>query len=250
MPKTRDSPTETRKSRADSATALRSCSSRIATVSRLLREVLRTTLRCHLVARVRRENLGNEVRVLRVLDRLDDKTRLDGLMIALPHEELSLEPFVGRILPGLDHLLDVVRARLLDDLGEPLHALVGLAVEHVRVEPVHLVEALHEVPILRRVDGERIARPSDGAGHRVAYRPHVLELHDLHDRVHFAGEAELVCLLEEDGRVLPGERKITALRAGLLDLRDVAREILRADGRKVLADDLLSRSRDQFFEGA
>src|SRR5215472_15912355 len=216
MPNTSDSPTETRNSSAASPTALSSCSSK-------LREVLRAALRRHALARIRGDDLGDEVRVLGILHGLDDESGLHGLMVALAHEERALAPLVRGVLPGFDDLLDVVGAGLLDDLREPFDALVGLAVEHVGIEPVHVVKALHEVLVARRVDGERIARASYGARHGVADRPHVLELQDLHDRLDLAREAELIRLLEKDRGVLSGQRQVAALRARLLDLGDVAR---------------------------
>src|SRR5215813_4806050 len=147
MPKTSERPAETRKSSPASVSALRSCSARFSTPTDPLREVLGAALRRHLLAGIGRQDLRNRMRILGILDRLDGKAELDGLVVALAHEERALEPLVARVLPGIDHLLHVVGARLLDHLGEPLEPLVRLAVEHVRIHAVQLVEALDEIAV-------------------------------------------------------------------------------------------------------
>src|ERR1700756_275401 len=161
MPKTSESPAETRNRSPASASALSACSIRMDTArgpGAPLRKVLRQAFGGDLVARIGGEDLGDQVRVLRVLHRLHREPELDGLVIALAHEERSLEALVARVLPRGDPLLDVVAAGFGDGLGQPLQPLIGLAVEHVRVSAVELVEALDEVAVLRRVDGEGIAR--------------------------------------------------------------------------------------------
>src|SRR5207248_144063 len=84
---------------------------------------------------------------------------------------------------------------------------------------------------------EGIARAADRADHGVAHGLHVLQLQDLHDRLHLAVEAELVRLFEIDGGVLAGQRQVDAVGLRLPDLGDVAREVLRAHGRIVAPDD-------------
>src|SRR5260370_23556839 len=127
MPKTSERPAETRKRSPASVSALRSCSPRFATRRACpLREVLGATLRRHLLARIGRQDLGDRVRVLGILHRLDGEAELDRLVIALAHEERALEALVARVLPGFDHLLHVVGAGLLQHLAEPLTPLVGL----------------------------------------------------------------------------------------------------------------------------
>src|SRR5215510_7044469 len=108
MPKTSESPAETRKRSPASVSALRSCSARFAMRGpRLapLGEILRATLWRHLVAGIGGEDLGNGVRILGILHRLHREAELDGLVIALAHEERSLEALVRGVLPGVDHLL-------------------------------------------------------------------------------------------------------------------------------------------------
>src|SRR6266481_3643134 len=107
MPNTSERPADTRKRSPASVSALRSCST-------TLREVLGATLRGHLLARIGRQDLRHRVRILRVLHRLHREAGLHRLVIALAHEERPLEALVARVLPGVDHLLDVVGARLLD----------------------------------------------------------------------------------------------------------------------------------------
>src|SRR6267143_4694902 len=104
MPKTSERPAETRKRSPASVSALRSCSPRFATRGSPLREVLGATLRRHLLARIGRQDLGDRVRILRILHRLDGEAELDRLVIALAHEERALEALVARVFPGLDHL--------------------------------------------------------------------------------------------------------------------------------------------------
>src|SRR5256886_7213411 len=153
MPKTSESPTDTRKRSAESAAASRSCSTTMADDTRrslrgpaTLREVLSSALRRHLVAGIGRQDLRDQVRVLRVLRRLHDEAGLHRLMIALAHEEWTFQPLVRRVLPGLDHLLDVVGgARPLDRLGQPLQTLVGLTIEHVGIGAVQGAGALRAV---------------------------------------------------------------------------------------------------------
>src|SRR5499425_826875 len=123
MPKTSESPAETRKRSPASVSALRSCSARFATrgaSTALLREVLRATLRRHLLAGIGGEDLGNGVRILGILHRFHREAELDRLVIALAHEERPLEALVRRVFPGVDHLLHVVGAGLLHALGQPL----------------------------------------------------------------------------------------------------------------------------------
>src|SRR5882762_9870828 len=110
MPNTSDSPAETRNSSPASASALRSCSIRLATGRPL--EVLRPALRRHLVARVGGQDLRDGMRILRVLHRLHREPGLHGLVITLAHEERPLEAFVARVFPRVDDLLDVVGAGL------------------------------------------------------------------------------------------------------------------------------------------
>src|SRR5713101_6964216 len=110
MPKTSESPAETRKRSPASASALSTCSTRTATArgpGDPLREVLRQALGRDLLAGIGGEDLGDQVRVLRVLHRLHREPGLDRLVIALAHEERPFEPFVARVLPRRDHLLDV-----------------------------------------------------------------------------------------------------------------------------------------------
>src|SRR5437763_5791070 len=114
MPNTSDSPAETRNSSPASASALRSCSIRLATGWPL--EVLRAALRGHLVAGIGRQDLRDRVRILRVLHRLHREAGLHGLVIALAHQERALEAVVARVFPGLDDLVDVVGAGLRDHL--------------------------------------------------------------------------------------------------------------------------------------
>src|SRR5713226_7878767 len=150
MPKTSDRPAETRKRSPASVSALRSCSPRFATRGAStgpLREFLGTTLRRHFLAGIDRQDLGDGVRILGILHRLHREAELHRLVIALAHEERTLEALVARVLPGLDHLLDVVGAGFLDHLAQPLEPLVRLAVEHVGVNAVQIVEALDEVAI-------------------------------------------------------------------------------------------------------
>src|SRR5437016_6973856 len=154
MPNTSDSPAETRNRSPARASAFSSCSTTLATDTNPLRELLRPALRRDLVAGIRRQDLRDQVRVLGILHGLDGEAGLDRLVVALAHEELTLEPVVLRVLPRFDDFLDVVAPGLGDDLREPLEALVRLAVEHVRVDVVHLVEALHERVVLWRVHGE------------------------------------------------------------------------------------------------
>src|SRR5437899_858609 len=103
MPNTSDSPAETRNSSPASASALRSCSTRLATGRPL--EVLSPALRRHLVAGIGCQDLRDRVRVLRVLHRLHREAQLHGLVVALAHEERALEALVARVFPGVDHLL-------------------------------------------------------------------------------------------------------------------------------------------------
>src|SRR5262249_15029157 len=149
IPKTSESPAETRKRSPASVSALRSCSARFATrgvSTASLGEVLGATLRRHFLAGIGGENLGNGVRILGILHRLHREAELDGRVIALAHEERSLEALVRGVLPGVDPLLHVVSsARLLDDLRQPLESFIRLAVEHVGIDVVHLVETLHEL---------------------------------------------------------------------------------------------------------
>src|SRR5437870_624138 len=258
MPKTSESPTDTRKRSAESAAASRSCSTTMADDTRrslrgpaTLREVLSSALRRHLVAGIGRQDLRDQVRVLRVLRRLHDEAGLHRLMIALAHEEWTFQPLVRRVLPGLDHLLDVGGGpSLLDRLGQPLQALVSLAVEHVGVDAVHGVEAFHEVAVLRRVDGEGVATRADRPRHGLADRLHVLELEDFGDELHLTGESELERLLEKDRRVLSGQRHVARLGARLLDLGDVTRKVFRPDRGVILADDFFLRGGDLLVEGA
>src|SRR2546427_8832564 len=129
MPNTSESPAETRNRSPASARALRSCSTRLATGWPL--EVLSPALRRHLVAGVGGQDLRHRVRILRILHRLHREAQLHGLVVALAHEERALETLVARVLPGVDHLLDVVGAGPGDHLAQPLETLVRLAVEHV-----------------------------------------------------------------------------------------------------------------------
>src|SRR5262245_61384597 len=122
MPKTSESPAETRNRSPARVSALRSCPARFATrgvSTPSLRKVLGATLRRHLVARIGGEDLGDGVRILGILHRLHREAELDGLVIALAHEERPLETLVRGVLPRVDHLLHVVRARRLDDLAHP-----------------------------------------------------------------------------------------------------------------------------------
>src|SRR5215475_5521918 len=117
MPKTSESPAETRKRSPARVSALRSCSARFATrgvSTGPLREVLGATLRRHLVAGIGGEDLGDGVRILGILHRLHSEAELDRLVIALAHEERPLETLVRRVLPSVDHLLHVVGAGLLN----------------------------------------------------------------------------------------------------------------------------------------
>src|SRR5207245_10018634 len=176
MPNTSESPAETRMRSAAGANALSRCSATKATARGStrdpLRELLRRALRCDLVAGVGGEDLGDRVRILRVLHDLDHEAELHRLVVAFPHQKRALQPLVARPLPRLDHLADVLgRFGFLDYLGQPLQTLIGLAVEHVRVRPVYVVEALEEVRSLRRVDGEGVATAADRSRHRIAHAP-------------------------------------------------------------------------------
>src|SRR5690349_1618577 len=104
MPNTSESPADTRKRSPARVSALRSCSSRPGTMRRLATrslEVLGATLRRHLVARIGRQDLRDRVRILRVLDRLHGEAELHRLVVALAHEERTLEALVARVLPGV-----------------------------------------------------------------------------------------------------------------------------------------------------
>src|ERR1700681_97295 len=127
MPKTSESPAETRKRSPASANALSTCSTSTATARGSgdpLRKLLRQALGRDLLAGIGGEDLRDQVRVLGIFHRLHREAGLHGLLIALAHEDRPLEPFVARVLPRRDHLLDVVAARLGDDLGQPLKPLV------------------------------------------------------------------------------------------------------------------------------
>src|SRR5262249_57712775 len=90
MPKTSESPAETRKRSPASVSALRSCSARFATrgaSTALLREILRATLRRHLLAGIGGEDLGDGVRILGILHRLHREAELDRLLLPLPPHE-------------------------------------------------------------------------------------------------------------------------------------------------------------------
>src|SRR5262245_49773773 len=120
MPKTSESPAETRKRSPARVSALRSCSARFATrgvSTASLGEVFGATLRRHFLTGIGGEDLGDGVWILGILHRLHREAELDRLVIALAHEERTLEALVRRVLPGVDHLLHVVGAGLLDDLG-------------------------------------------------------------------------------------------------------------------------------------
>src|SRR5207247_11410948 len=158
MPNTSESPAETRKRSAASANALSSCSATKATARGStrdsLRELLRPALRRDFVAGVGGEDLGDRVRILRVLHDLDHEAELHRLVGAFPHQKRALQPLVARPLPRLDHLVDVLgRVGSLDYLGQPLQPRIGLAVAPVRVRAAHAVDALDEDPTLRSVDG-------------------------------------------------------------------------------------------------
>src|SRR5262249_52744755 len=68
----------------------------------------RPALRRDLVAGVRRQDLRNRMRILRILHTLDGEARLHRLVVALAHEERALEALVAGILPRVDDLFDVV----------------------------------------------------------------------------------------------------------------------------------------------
>src|SRR3990167_7761628 len=107
MPKTRERPTETRKSRAESAAALSSCSTTIvgdiAPPRPPLRELLRAALGGDALTREGGEDLRHEVGIGGVLDGLHDPGRLHRLVVALAHDALALGSLVGRVLQGGDH---------------------------------------------------------------------------------------------------------------------------------------------------
>src|SRR5437879_6920617 len=96
MPNTSESPAETRKRSAASANALSSCSATKATARGStrdpLRELLRPALRRDLVAGVGGEDLGDRVRILRVLHDLDHEAELHRLVVAFPHQKRALQP--------------------------------------------------------------------------------------------------------------------------------------------------------------
>src|SRR5437879_7990722 len=145
MPNTSESPAETRKRSAASANALSSCSATKATARGStrdpLRELLRPALRRDLVAGVGGEDLGDRVRILRVLHDLDHEAELHRLVVAFPHQKRTLQPLVARPLPRLDHLVDVlVSVGLLDYLSRPLQTLICLAFEHVSVRSVIILD--------------------------------------------------------------------------------------------------------------
>src|SRR5215216_3316334 len=104
MPNTKDRPAETRKRSPASASEFSTSSTTTITrgapaLADPLAEVLRVALWRDLVTGVRGEDLGDQVRVLRILHRLHGEPRLHRLVIALAHEERPLEPFVARVLP-------------------------------------------------------------------------------------------------------------------------------------------------------